>query len=253
MHYTRQELMVVAAAREIRNGQTIFVGTGLPMLAGYLAKATHAPECTMLFEAGILDPRPRHLAGGVGDFRLMTGATAVKGLYYALGLLQNGRVDLGFLGVGEVDRYGNINSTVIGGTYRKPGTRLPGSGGANDIASLAHATVIIVPHTTRKLVEKVHYITTPGYLTGPGAREKAGLTRGGPQRVITDLAVLGFDPQSLTLRVESLHDGVTAEDIRQNTGFDLPPAPGCTQTQPPTPDEVKLIRSIDPEGVYLKN
>ena len=252
MKYTRQELMIVAAAREIQNHQTVFVGTGLPMLAGYLAKATHAPESTLLFEAGIVDPKPRHLASGVGDFRLMSGAVAVKGLYYALGLLQGGHVDLGFLGAGEVDQYGNINSTFVGGTYKKPKKRLPGSGGANDIASLAKATVIIVPHTTRKLVKRVQYITTPGYLNGKGAREAAGLTRGGPKRIITDLAVLGFDPNTLTVRVESIHEGVTEEDIRKNSGFDIPIIRNCPKTKPPSSYELELIRSFDPDGVYLK-
>jgi acyl CoA:acetate/3-ketoacid CoA transferase beta subunit len=252
MNYTRQELMIFAAAKEIKNNQIIFVGTGLPMLAGYLAKATHAPDCTLLFEAGIIDPKPRHLAVGVGDFRLMTGAVAVKGLYYALGLLQSGHVDLGFLGAGEIDRYGNVNTTVIGGTYKKPKLRLPGSGGANDIASLAKNTVIIVPHTKRKLVEMITYLTTPGYLTGKGAREEAGLRGKGPKRIITDLAILGFNPDTSEVQVESIHDGVSQEDIRMNTGFDISYSSDFQITVPPTSDEVQLIRSLDPDGVYLK-
>lgn len=249
--YTRQELMVVAAAREFQDGMVCFIGTGLPMIAAYLAKLTHAPNVVLIFESGTIDAQPRELATGVGDFRLLDGAAKATGLYYALSLLQRGYVDLGFLGAAEIDRFGNINTTVIG-DYRSPRVRLPGSGGANDIASLARRFVVLVPHERRKLVERVQYLTTPGYLDGPGARECAGLAGGGPSRVITDLAVLGFDPATKALRVDSLHPQVTAEMVQANTGFELEVPPCTPVTSPPTDEEVRLIRGvIDPDGVYL--
>lgn len=249
--YTRQELMVVSAAREFQDGMVCFIGTGLPMIAAYLAKLTHAPNVVLIFESGTIDARPRELATGVGDFRLLDGVAKVTGLYYALSLLQRGYVDLGFLGAAEIDRFGNINTTVIG-DYRRPKLRLPGSGGANDIASLARRFVVLVPHERRKLVERVQYLTTPGFLDGPGARERVGLAGGGPTRVITDLAVLGFDSVTKTLRVDSLHPHVTPKDVEANTGFELEVPVGVPVTSPPTREEVKLIREvIDPDGVYI--
>lgn len=253
MSFRMQELMIAAAAREIHDGEVVFVGTGLPMLAGYVAKATHAPDCTLVFESGIVDPRPRHLASGVGDFRLMTGAVSIKGLAYTLGLLQGGHIHLGFLGAAEVDMYGNINSTVVGGgTYSRPRVRLPGSGGANDIASLAHRTVIVVPHEARKFPARLQYLTTPGFLDAPGARERAGLPRGGPVRVITDMAVLGFDSATCRMRVESIHPGINFEQIQANTGFELGRSPMLGNTLPPSDSEIALIRKLDPDGAYLK-
>ncbi|MCD6028900.1 MAG: hypothetical protein K0S78_1074 [Thermomicrobiales bacterium] len=250
-NYTRQELMAATAAREFADGQTCFIGTGLPMIAAYLAKATHAPNVVLVFESGTIDAQPRELAEAVGDFRLLSGAARWTGLYDALSLLQRGVIDLGFLGAAEMDRFGNINTTVIG-PYEKPKVRLPGSGGANDIASMARAYVTIMPHERHKLVERVQYVTTPGFLDGPGARERAGLPGAGPRRVITDLAVMGFDDVSKELRVESIHPGVTADEVRQSTGFaikipnDVPPTP------PPTAEQVRLIREvIDPDGIYI--
>jgi glutaconate CoA-transferase subunit B len=249
--YTRQELMAVTAAREFADSETCFIGTGLPMIAAYLAKATHAPNVVLVFESGTIDAQPRELAEAVGDFRLLSGAARWTGLYDALALLQRGAIDLGFLGAAELDRFGNINTTAIG-PYQRPKVRLPGSGGANDIASMARAYVIIMPHERRKLVERVQYITTPGFLDGPGARERAGLPGAGPRRVITDLAVLSFDPATKTLRVESLHPGVTADEVRANTGFDLAIPPDVPATQPPTAEQVRLIREvIDPDGIYI--
>lgn len=248
---TPQEIMVHAAAQRIADGDVVFVGTGLPMLAGYLARATHAPDVTLLFEAGIVDPNPTHLALGVGDFRLMHGATAVRGLYYVLGLLQQGAVDLGFLGAAEVDAYGNINSTVIGGDYRHPGKRLPGSGGANDIASSARSTVIMCPNRPEKLVERVGYITSPGFLGGGDERERAGLAGGGPTLIITDLAVFGFDPTTRHAVVRSIHPGVDPAELRAQTGFEVAIPADVART--PVPDEptIDRLRAMDPTGVYL--
>lgn len=245
--------MVYAAAREIANGDAVFVGTGLPMLAAYLARATHAPEVSLLFESGIVDPRPAHLALGVGDFRLMHGATAIRGLHYVLGLLQKGTIDLGFLGAAEVDLHGNVNSTLIGGDYLHPAKRLPGSGGANDIASSARSTVILCLNRPERLVPRVQYVTTPGFLDGGDARARAGLRPGGPRAIITDLAVFRFDPVSRCAVVGSIHPGVDPADLIAQTGFqvDIPAAPAIT----PEPDEptVALLRAMDPTGVYLRD
>src|SRR5579871_266048 len=218
---TLEEVMVFTASREVLDGSAVFVGTGLPMLAAYLAKATHAPEVSLLFESGILDPNPRHLALGVGDFRLMSGATSIRGLHYVLGLLQRGVIDVGFLGAAEVDAFGNINTTVIGGDYRHPAKRLPGSGGANDIASCARTTVIMCPHRRERLVERVQYVTSPGFLGGRDERERAGLPGGGPSMIITDLAVFRFEAETRRVYVSSVHPGVDPSEVVDRAGFAL--------------------------------
>jgi glutaconate CoA-transferase, subunit B len=251
MEYTRQEIMAVAAARELRDREVAFIGTGLPMIAAYLARFTHAPNLTLIFESGVIGARPRGLAIGVGDFKLVSHCQKATSLYYALSLLQGGRVDVGFLGAAEVDRYGNINSTAIG-EYERPRVRLPGSGGANDIASLAKRVILIVMHQRRKFVEKLQYLTTPGYLDGGDARRQAGLVGGGPSRLISDLAVLGFEPVSKRMRLESLHPGVTLEEVQDQTGFELLIPESVQVTPVPTPEQVRLLRErIDPEGEYL--
>jgi glutaconate CoA-transferase subunit B len=252
MTATTEEIMVYAAAREIADGNTVFVGTGLPMLAAYLARATHAPGVNLLFESGIVDPKPTHLALGVGDFRLMHGATSVRGLHDVLGLLQKGDVDVGFLGAAEVDIHGNINSTIIGGTYRHPGKRLPGSGGANDIASSARSTVTMCLHRPERLVRRVRYVTSPGFLGGGDERERAGLRMGGPRMIITDLAVLRFDPVTRAASVSSIHPGVVPATVIERTGFELSVPADVART--PAPDEATtaLLRAMDPGGVYLR-
>src|SRR5262245_11655447 len=223
---TLEEIMVYTAATEISDGSSVFVGTGLPMLAAYLAKATHAPEVSLLFESGVLDPTPTHLALGVGDFRLMSGATSIRGLHYALSLLQRGVIDVGFLGAAEVDVYGNINTTVIGGDYLHPSKRLPGSGGANDIASSARSTVVMCPHRAERLVERVQYVTSPGFLGGGDERVRAGLSGGGPSMIITDLAVFRFHPDSRRAFVSSIHPGVEPDAVVERAGFELEVPPG---------------------------
>jgi acyl CoA:acetate/3-ketoacid CoA transferase beta subunit len=245
------EFMAVAAAREIRDGDVAFIGTGLPMVAAYLAKATHAPNVKLVFESGIIDPQPMELATGVGDYRLAYGSPMIAGTAYALSLLQGGRIDLGFLGTAEIDPYGNLNSTVIG-PYRRPTLRLPGSGGANDIASMARRFVPICRLSRRRFVEKLQYLTTPGFLTGPGAREAAGLPGAGPIRVITDLAILGFDTGTCRMRIEMLYPGVTLEEVRANCGFEIGASDDLTTMPAPDAGQLHLLRRvIDPDGIYL--
>ena len=221
------------------------------MIAAYLAPFTHAPRLTLIFESGIIGAQPRGLAIGVGDFKLLSHCQKATSLYYALSLLQGGRVDVGFLGAAEVDPYGNINSTAIG-DYRRPTVRLPGSGGANDIASLAKRVIIMVGHQRRKFPARLHYLTTPGFLDGGDARQRTGLLGGGPSRVITDLAILGFEPASKRMQLESVHPGVTVEEVKEQTGFELLVPSVVPQTVPPTPDQIRLLREkIDPDGEYL--
>jgi glutaconate CoA-transferase subunit B len=248
---SRDEFMAVAAAREFRDGDVAFIGTGLPMVAAYLAKATHAPRVKLVFESGIIDAAPRELASGVGDYRLAYGSPKIAGMSYALSLLQGGRIDIGFLGTAEIDRFGNLNSTVIG-PYRQPRVRLPGSGGANDIASMAGRFVVICRLDRRHFVEKLSYLTTPGFLSGPRAREAAALPGSGPSRVITDLAVLGFDPETKMMRVEELYPGVTLEQVHERSGFALGVADDIAEALAPTDRQLHLLRHvIDPDGRYV--
>lgn len=250
---TRDEYMAVAASREIRDGEVALIGTGLPMVAAYLAKATHAPNMTMVFESGIIDPQPIDLATGVGDYRLLHGATQIAGTWFALSLVQQGKVDIGFLGTAEIDPYGNLNTTVAG-EYRRPTVRLPGSGGANDMASSAKRVVIIGRQDTRRFVEKLQYVTTPGFLDGPGGRERAGLPGGGPVRVITDRAILGFDPSTKRMRIEALYPGGSVADVQANTGFPLDVVSPLGEATVPSAEQLHLLRNvIDPYGIYIGN
>lgn len=251
MGYSTEELMIVAASKQIKNNEVVFVGTGLPMLACLVAKATHAPNLYMLFESGIIDPKPVHLPKGVGDFKLLKGATKSTSLNYVLTLLQGGYIDVGFLGAAEVDQYGNINTTYIGGTYESPQLRLPGSGGANDIASNAKRTLVIMPHQKRKFKKNLSYLTTPGYLQGGDSRIQAGLKGGGPSRIITDKAILDFEPTSKKMRLLELHPGVTVEEVQELTEFELVISSNIETTQEPTESELSLIREFDREGVYI--
>lgn len=249
--WSTDEIMTIATSKYIHDHDTVFIGTGLPMVAAYFAKATQAPSATLLFESGVLDPEPKSIAKAVGDPRLVSTARRVSGMLDSLLLLHGGRVDLGVLGCAQIDRFGNVNTTAIG-DYAKPSTRLPGSGGANDIASMAKRHVIVTRQTRRTFVEKVDYVTSPGFLTGPGAREEAGLPGQGPLGVVTDMAVFGFDGHTCEMTLETLHPGVTLDDVRSATGFDIAVAPSLGTTPQPTATDLEVLRGIDPEGVYLK-
>lgn len=252
--FTRDEMMTVATSRFIEDGWNAFIGTGLPMVAAYLAKATHAPNANLMFESGILAPEPRTIARAVGDPRLQSTARRVSGMLDALLLLHGGNVDFGVLGGAQVDPYGNINSVAVGGEgYRRPATRLGGSGGANDIASAAGEFLIVVRHTRRTFVERLDHLTSPGFLDGPGAREAAGLRGRGPVGVVTDLGVFGFHAETKRMSVVSLHPGVRWEDVAGATGFALDRPADLATTAGPAAHELELLRTrIDPTGVYLK-
>jgi glutaconate CoA-transferase subunit B len=248
--YTPFELMAVAGARELKDGEIVGVGLGLPMIAAFLAKRTHAPNIAILFELGVVDPEPVHTGVGLADPRVWYRAKVLSGFVDMLGtVLHKDLVDVGFLGGLETDAYGNLNTTLLGdpkGKFR----HFTGSGGGNDVASCARRTVIIIRHEARKLKEAVSFVTSPGYLRGGGDREAASL-RGGPSRVITDKAVFGFDPVSKRMRLESIHPGNALEDVLSNMAFQPIVLDDLPVTEPPTAEQVRLIREeIDPEGMY---
>lgn len=247
--YNLNELMVCAASHLLEDNKTALIGTGLPLAAAMLAQKTHAPNLVILFEAGGMAPVLERLPISVGGSPTQTGAIMHSSMFDIMEMCQRGMVDYSFLGGAQIDKYGNLNSTMIGDDYGHPKVRLPGSGGANDLASLCWQTVTIIPHEKRKFVPKVDFITTPGYLTGPGAREAAGLPRDtGPYKVISTLAVMGFDPVSRQMRVESLHPGASREDIIVNTGFEIGFAEGLSVTAEPSENELRILREqVDPE------
>ena len=244
--------MACAASRQLENGKSVFVGTGLPIIATMLAQRLHAPDLLILFEAGGIGPKIPTIPISVGDSRTFYKAVMAASMDYAMGLAQAGLVDYGFLGAAQIDRYGNLNTTVIG-SHDHPKARLPGSGGANDLGSLCHKTITLMRHDKLRFVDKLDFLTTPGYLSGPGAREKAGLpAETGPYKVITQLGVLGFDDVSKEMMLLSVHPGVTVDDVVENTGFKLIIPDDISTTEPPTSEELKLLREeIDPSGIVI--
>ena len=251
--YTTVELMACAASKLLEDKKSIFVGTGLPIISAMLAQRTHAPNLLIIFEAGGVGPRIPTLPISVGDSRTFYKAAMASSMDYVMSVGQMGYVDFGFLGAAQIDMYGNINTTVIG-DHDHPKARLPGSGGANDVGSLSWKTIIIMHQDERKFVKKLDFLTTPGYLTGPGAREAAGLPKGtGPYRVITQLGILGFDDQTKRMKILSTHPGVKVEDMRKASGFELLVADAVRETAHPTAEELKLLREqLDPAGIVLK-
>lgn len=245
------ELMAVCGSRQIRNGDVVFIGTGLPLIAAMLAKKTHAPRAKIVYEAGFIDSNAKDIALSIADSRLGYRASAAIGLIETLGLmLQGGHVDVGFVGAAQIDECGNINTTYIG-SFEKPTVRLPGSGGGNDITSSAKRFVVIMMHEKRKMVKKLDYLTSPGFLDGPGAREKAGLMGNGPSLVVTNLCQMDFDPNTKRIRLGTIHPGVSVQQILENTGFDLIVPKNVQMTEPPTLEEIDLLRAIDPNGIYI--
>lgn len=252
MNYTPQELMVVAAAREIHDNEVVFVGMRLPLLAFCLAKETHAPNAVGLFENGLVRDQPApELLYTMSDPPNVAGAGWCTRMVNIMGLLAQGRVNLGFIGGAEVDRYGNLNTSYIG----RPGrvqVKLPGSGGAADLASLAQRLVIIMAHEKRRFVQQVGYVTSPGHGDGVGWREQVGLPGGGPATLITTLGVLATDPRSRELVLRSYHPFTTTEEVRSNTGWNLRLSTNLHETPPPTPDELAIIRRYDPKGFWTR-
>ena len=252
MDFTPSELMAVAGARELKDGQVVAVGIGLPLVATLLAKRTHAPNMTMLFELGVIDPQPIHTGVGLADPRVWYRATMLSSFVDILGtVLHHGRVDVGFLGGLEVDPYGNLNTTLVVDSKGKR-RHMTGSGGANDIASSARETIYIMRQDERKFREPISFITSPGYMNGGESRQKAGL-RGGPSRVITDKAVFGFHPETKRMTLLSIHPGISLEDALATLGFRPIISGEVAVTEPPTKEQLHLIREeIDPDRIYVE-
>jgi glutaconate CoA-transferase subunit B len=236
----------------MEDNTTAFIGTGIPMLAAALAQKMHAPNLMTIFEFGgigaILDDLPL----AVGERRTFHRALAASGIRDIVETAQRGFIEYGFLGGAQIDPYGNLNSTVIG-EYERPKVRLPGSGGANDVGSHCWRTIAIMRHDIRRFVEKVDFVTTPGYLTGPGAREAAGLPPGtGPYRVVTSLAVMGYHPESKRMMLLATQPGITVEQVIENTGFELVLPEKVERNPSPSPEELRVLREeVDKERYYI--
>ncbi len=248
MHYNAMELMICCAARLLEDGKTVAVGTGVPCAAAMLAQRTRSPQLVVLFEAGGVAPQLPTMPISVGDSRAFYRGVMATSMCDIMETCQRGMVDYTFLGGAQIDPYGNLNSTLIGGDYARPGVRLPGSGGANDLASLCWRILVVTIHDRRRFVETLDFLTTPGYLSGPGAREAAGLPPGtGPYRVITDLAVMGYHERTKRMEVLTLHPGVGLEKVREATGFELHVREPLGVTEPPSEEELRILREeVDP-------
>ena len=248
--YTLPQLMVTAAAREIDDGEVIFVGMRLPMLGFFLAKSTHAPNAVGVYELGIVrDTVAPEPILTMGDLPNLCRAQWLADTADLMGLLQQGLVDASFIGGAQVDRFGNLNTTYIG-DIENPGTRLPGSGGACDLASLGKRHIIIMAHERHRFVPRVDYITSPGYGDGAGWRRQVGLPRGGPSAVITTRGILRFDPDTCEMMLASLHPGVTVDEVLANTGWPLRVAGELSRTPAPEEAELAMLRRFDPKGYW---
>lgn len=252
MTYSPAELMACVAARELRDGDVVFVGIGLPNLACNLARATHAPNLVMVYESGVIGAQPARLPVSIGDPSLVTGSAMVCGMSDVFQLLlQSGRIEVGFLGGAQIDRYGNINTTVIG-DYTSPAVRLPGSGGAAEIAIHARRTLVISRLHPRAFPGRVDFITSPGHRSRGGSREALGLPGAGPVRVITDRGILSPEPATGELMLAALYPGVELEDVTSNVGWPLRAHATLEDVAPPTSDELRLLRDVlDPQHRYL--
>lgn len=243
--YTSDEMMSIAAARALTGDRRCFVGIGLPSTAANVARRTHAPDLVLIYESGTLGSKPDRLPASIGDGILAETADAVISVPEVFNYwLQPGRIDVGFLGAAQLDRYGNINTTVIGDDYANPKVRLPGAGGAPEIAGSCGEVFVVVRQSTRTFVEEVDFVTSVGHGRGPGDREKLGLRGAGPTLVITDLGVLRPDPETRELVLTQVHPGVDVEQVREATGWDLRVSPELSTTQPPTERELTVLREL---------
>jgi len=250
--YSSSELLTINAARLLRDGDVVFVGVGPPNLACNLARRTHAPNLVMIYEAGVIGAQPARLPLSIGDPTLVSGALSVCSMYDIFALyLQRGNIDVGFLGGAQIDRFGNINATVIG-EYQHPKVRLPGSGGSMEISAWANRCYILTPHQKRRFPEKVDFRTSAGFLGGRAERDAAYLRGGGPQAVVTDLGIMEPDENG-ELVLTALHPGCTVEQAKANTGWELKAAPELGLTEAPSEDELRILhQELDPQGIYLK-
>ena len=252
LNYSSSELMIINAARLLRDGDVVLVGVGQPNLACNLAHRTHAPNLVMIYEAGVIGARPARLPLSIGDPTLVSGALSVCSMYDLFAFyLQRGLVNVGFMGGAQIDRFGNINATVIG-SYTQPKVRLPGSGGSKEISAWADRCILLTPHQKRRFPEKVDFRTSAGFLGGRAEREALHLRGNGPQAVVTDLGIMEPD-QTGELILTGLHPGASQEQARENTGWNLKVASQVRLTEPPAAEELRILREeLDPSGTYLK-
>jgi glutaconate CoA-transferase, subunit B len=245
MSYTSDEMMTVTAARALRDGMTCFVGIGLPSEAANLARATHAPNLVLIYESGTIAAKPAALPLSIGDGILAETADSVVSVPEIFNYwLQPGRIDVGFLGAAQLDKFGNINSTVIGGDYAAPAVRLPGAGGAPEIAAACKEVIVIIRQSRRTFVDRVDFVTSVGFGDGPGSRQRLGLTGAGPQRIITDLGVLQPDPETSELSLTGIYPGVLVADIKDRTGWDLRVSAALSEIPKPSQSELTALRSL---------
>ena len=245
MSYTPDEMMAVTAARSLLDGMTCFVGIGLPSEAANLARAVHAPSLVLIYESGTIGAKPTQLPLSIGDGILAETADSVVSVPEIFNYwLQPGRIDVGFLGAAQLDRHGNINTTVIGDSYESPSVRLPGAGGAPEIAAACKEVIVVLPQSRRTFAESVDFVTSVGFGDGPGSRHQLGLTGGGPRRVITDLGVLRPDPDTLELVLAEIYPGVSVEQVKDKTGWELRVSADLTQCRPPSDLELATLRAL---------
>lgn len=251
--YNAMELMICCAARQLEDGCTVAVGTGVPCAAAMLAQQAYAPNLVILFEAGGVAPQLPTMPISVGDSRTFYRGVMATSMADIMESCQRGMIDYCFLGGAQIDAHGNLNSTMIGADYHNPKVRFPGSGGANDLASLCWRILVVTNHDRRRFVDKLDFVTSPGYLSGAGERDAAGLPPGtGPYRVITDLAILGYGEQTKRMELLTLHPGVTLEQVRAQTGFEIGVREQPSTTEPPTAAELRILREeVDPHRYLL--
>jgi glutaconate CoA-transferase, subunit B len=243
--YTADEMMTVTAARTLRDAMTCFVGIGLPSEAANLARATRAPNLVLIYESGTIGAKPGALPLSIGDGILAQTADAVVSVPEIFNYwLQPGRIDLGFLGAAQIDRFGNINTTIIGGDYAHPKVRLPGAGGAPEIAASCREVTVVLRQNLRAFVDRVDFVTSVGFGDGPGARERLGLTGAGPQKIITDLGVLEPDPQTCEFVLTGVYPGVSVSEVRGRTGWELKVSAGLAEIPAPDPAELTALRAL---------
>jgi len=253
MEYTPHELLTVITCRQMTGTHTVFAGVGIPLVAAVMAKATHAPDLVIVVEGGSIGPEviPGLLPISTNEMRIAHRAQMLAQITDIFLFAQRGFLDLGIIGGAQIDRFGNVNTTVVG-PYEAPKLRLPGSGGANDIASLCRRLMLVTMHERRRFVPRVDFVTSPGYLDGEDSRRAAGLIFGEVTQVITDLGIFGFDETTRAMRLESLHPGITVEDVRERTGFEILIPGHVPVTDPPTQAELESVRRIDPDRRYLR-
>lgn len=251
--YNTMELMISAAARELEDNSVVGVGTGAPCAAAMLSQKISAPNLVIMFEAGGINPQLPEMPISVGDSRTVYRAARAGSMADIMEACSRGMVDYAFLGGAQIDMYGNLNSTMIGSDFNKPKVRLPGSGGANDFASFCWRTMVITVQDARRFVEKVDFITSPGWLTGGDSRKEAGLPPdAGPYKIITNMAIMDFESQSKRMRVISIHPGYSLKEVRANCGFELLQADVIAETPAPTAEELRVLREeVDPFGFII--